>query len=192
MLYSGEKCSKASADAVNSTRSPSDQSRQQSGRKMDYIFMTKIDDIELGCGECALVGGVNTTKEFQDAGFKMPKVMRDMLFKIVSSSPALVHKVPICGLYIAYNYMTLYTLDSPVGYVSRYDSFNRVEYPIIESKIRSRMAQLLPMIYKARIIMENCKAIVDDDESIPDLGIEPVVMVPSFVPAIVNSKKRKH
>lgn len=47
---------------------------------MDYIFMTKIDDVEVGCGECALVGGINTTKELQDAGFKMPKVMRDMLF----------------------------------------------------------------------------------------------------------------
>lgn len=67
---------------MNSVRSPSDMSRQQSGRKMDYIFMTKIDDMELGCGECALVGGINTTKEFQDAGFKMPKVMRDMLVKV--------------------------------------------------------------------------------------------------------------
>ncbi|KAL9539473.1 hypothetical protein MBANPS3_010241 [Mucor bainieri] len=35
-------------------------------------------ELELGCGECALVGGVNTTKEVVDTGFKLPKVMKDM------------------------------------------------------------------------------------------------------------------
>lgn len=56
----------------------SDVGRQSSGRKMDYLFSTKKSELEIGCGECALVGGINTTKELVDAGFKMPKVMRDM------------------------------------------------------------------------------------------------------------------
>ncbi|EPB80999.1 hypothetical protein HMPREF1544_12313 [Mucor circinelloides 1006PhL] len=111
----GEKCSKASADAANSVRSPSDFSRQQTGRKMDYLFKTKDSYKEIGCGECALVGGVNTTKKFQDAGFKMPKVMRDMLAKIVSRSPAVVHKLPICGLYIAAETLTLYYTGFSLG-----------------------------------------------------------------------------
>ncbi|EPB87065.1 hypothetical protein HMPREF1544_06182 [Mucor circinelloides 1006PhL] len=189
----GEKCSKASADAANSVRSPSGLSRQQSGRKMDLIFKTKIDDIEIGCGECALVGGVNTTKEFQDACFKMPKVMRDMLVKIVSRSPALVNKLSISGFYIADRLLTLYILDSPVGYVSRYDAFNPVEYPVTENKIRSRMAKLLTMIFSARIIMENCRDVIDDDESDTDLGkFRSAVMEPCFVPVGTNYKKRKN
>jgi len=114
-LHRGEKCSKASADAANSVRSPSDFSRQQTGRKMDYLFKTKDSYKEIGCGECALVGGVNTTKKFQDAGFKMPKVMRDMLAKIVSRSPAVVHKLPICGLYIAAETLTLYYTGFSLG-----------------------------------------------------------------------------
>ncbi|EPB81138.1 hypothetical protein HMPREF1544_12160 [Mucor circinelloides 1006PhL] len=48
---SGEKCSKASADAANLNRSFSNFSRQQCGRKMDYLFKTKDSDVELvGCG----------------------------------------------------------------------------------------------------------------------------------------------
>ncbi|KAL7322444.1 hypothetical protein PS15p_211443 [Mucor circinelloides] len=74
---------------------------------MDYLFTTKQIEYEIGCGECALVGGVNTTKEFQDAGFKMPKVMRDMMYKIVSDSPGLVHKLHIHGFYIADKVLTL-------------------------------------------------------------------------------------
>ncbi|KAL0135298.1 hypothetical protein V8B55DRAFT_1299334, partial [Mucor lusitanicus] len=74
----GEKCSRASADAINKGRCMSDVGRQSSGRKMDYLFSTKKSELEIGCGECALVGGINTTKELVDAGFKMPKVMRDM------------------------------------------------------------------------------------------------------------------
>jgi len=175
-------------------RSVSGMSRQQSGRKMDYIFMTKIDDVEVGCGECALVGGINTTKELQDAGFKMPKVMRDMLFKIVLAFPALLHQVPICGFYIAHNCLTLYVLDSPVGYVTRYDAFNSVQYPLVESMIRGRLALLLPMVYKARLIMENCKDALYNDESFIDFGLgknHPVLMEPSFVSVSVNIKKRR-
>ncbi|GAN11820.1 hypothetical protein MAM1_1042d11429 [Mucor ambiguus] len=174
-------------------RSPSDLSRQQSGTKMDLIFKTKFDDIKFGCGECALVGGVNTTKEFQDACFKMPKVMRDMLVKIVSRSPALLHKLHISGFCIADKMLTLYILASPVGYVSRYNAFNPVEYPVTENKIRSRMAKLLTMIFSARIIMENCAYVIDDDELDTDLDkFQPVVMDPCFVPVRTNYKKRKH
>lgn len=159
---------------------------------MDYLFKTKDGYKEIGCGECALVGGVHTTKEFQDAGFKMPKVMRDMLVKIVSRSPAVVHKLKICGLYITAETLTLYILDSPHGYVTRYDAFNSVTYPQVEIKIRSEMPDVLAMILSTRIIMENAKKIIEEDESKPSLGRNmPAVMRPCFSPVGVNHKKRK-
>lgn len=190
VLYSGEKCNKASADAANLNRSFSG-SRQQCGRKMDYLFKTKDADVELGCGECALVGGINTTKEFQDAGFKMPKVMRDMMFKIVADSPGLVHKLHIPGFYIADKVLTLWILDTPAGYVGRYDAFPSVQYPITESKIRIRMATLLTRNMAARIIMEQCQDIIDDDDSEPSIDRYQFVMEPSFVPVGLANKKRK-
>lgn len=67
----------------------SDVGRQSSGRKMDYLFSTKKSELEIGCGECALVGGINTTKELVDAGFKMPKVMRDMANSIFATDTIL-------------------------------------------------------------------------------------------------------
>lgn len=97
MVFSGEKCSQSSADAMNANRS-SVLCRQKSGRKMDYLFLDKKN--ELGCGECGLDNGVNTTKELSDANFKMPKVMRDMLVKLVSQSPALKRDLVISGFYI--------------------------------------------------------------------------------------------
>jgi hypothetical protein len=191
-IISGEKCSKASADVANLNRSLGNFTRQHCGRKMDYLFMTKDSDVELGCGECALLGGINTTKELQDAGFKMPKVMRDMMYKIVADSPGLVHKLNIPGLYVADKKLTLWMLDAPAGYVSRYYAFPKVEYPIIESKIRNRMITLLRMIVAARIFMEQCKEVIDDDDSQPSLDrYQPVVMEPCFVSSALINKKRK-
>ncbi|KAL9539817.1 hypothetical protein PS6_011040 [Mucor atramentarius] len=189
---SGEKCSKASADAANMNRSPSDFSRQQTGRKMDYLFKTRDNDDEIGCGECALVGGTKTTKEFQDAGFKMPKVMRDMMCKIVTRSPGLLHKLCIPGVYIGENVYKLLILDCPAGYVTRYDGFLAVEFPTTENMIRGELPALLTMIMSTRIILENCKQMLDNDDSKPVLGRrKPVVMEPCFVPAGINYKKRK-
>lgn len=67
----------------------SDVGRQSLGRKMDYLFSTKKSELEIGCGECALVGGINTTKELVDAGFKMPKVMKDMANSIFATDTIL-------------------------------------------------------------------------------------------------------
>ncbi|KAL7322434.1 hypothetical protein PS15p_211433 [Mucor circinelloides] len=64
----------------------------------------------------------------------MPKVMRDMMYKIVSDSPGLVHKLHIPGYFIADKVLTLWILDAPVGYVCRYDAFPSVQYPVVESK----------------------------------------------------------
>lgn len=70
---------------------------------MDYLFTTRKSEIEVGCGECALVGGVQTTKELVDTGFKMPKVMRDMANSIFTKKIALVNDLTIVGFYIAGN-----------------------------------------------------------------------------------------
>ncbi|EPB90218.1 hypothetical protein HMPREF1544_02902 [Mucor circinelloides 1006PhL] len=182
----GEKCSKDSADAANINRSISDLSRQQAGQKMDDLFnKTKDDSVEIGCGECALVGGVNTTKELNDASFKMPKVMKDMAYKIVALSPGIKHTLlVITGVYIGEDKLKLVTLDFPRGYNARYDAFDPVIYPMSESKTRRRLARVLKM--------EDTKKKLDDDNSDVLLGKDRQVdMVPCFVPTAVNNMKRR-
>lgn len=65
---------------------------------MDYLFLDSYN--EVGCGEAGLVGDANTRKELSDAMFKMPKVMKDMLIKLVAVSPFLKKGLVITGLYI--------------------------------------------------------------------------------------------
>lgn len=96
------------------SRSISDLSRQQSGRKMDYLFKTKDDSVEISCGECVLVGGVNATKELNDVSFKMPKVMKDMAYKVVAAlSPGIKLTLVITGVYIGEDKLKLVILDCP-------------------------------------------------------------------------------
>ncbi|KAL7321439.1 hypothetical protein PS15m_001201 [Mucor circinelloides] len=45
---SGEKCSRASADAANINRSNSDLNRQHCGQKMDHLFKTRVVGDEVG------------------------------------------------------------------------------------------------------------------------------------------------
>ncbi|KAK4509265.1 uncharacterized protein ATC70_007615 [Mucor velutinosus] len=189
---SGKKCSRASADAANIKRSISDLSRQHGGRKMDYLFKTRDAGTEVGCGECGLIAGVNTTKELQDCGFKMPKVMKDMMFRLVLESPGVMNKLCISGVYIGQNVLKLSILDCPAGYVTRYDAFNPVDYPMTESKIRRQLAAVLKMILSARLIMQDAKQKLDDDDSEIVLGKQRhLIMQPSFTLNVVYNKKRK-
>lgn len=64
---------------------------------MDFIF--SYNDYEVGCGECGMDVTTKCTKELSDCGHKMPKVMRDMLSKLVSYSPSLKRKLFISGYY---------------------------------------------------------------------------------------------
>ncbi|GAN11664.1 hypothetical protein MAM1_0789d11243, partial [Mucor ambiguus] len=191
----GEKCSKASADAANKDRCLSAVGRQSSGRKMDYLFMGKqTEKIELGCGECALVSGVKTTKELVDAGFKMPKVMRDMANSILFKRSGLMHDLCMVGYYMGGDTMQLYTLDFPAGYVARLDGYGPVEYPNVEDQVCSQLPTVLELVLKGRWLMEATKKKIESyrvAEPIGRLGVVPNHIVQTFVPTIKKSKKRK-
>lgn len=64
---------------------------------MDYLFTTNQTEFAVRCGECALVSGVKTTKELIDAGFKLPKVMKDMANSILFNRCGLVHDLCFVG-----------------------------------------------------------------------------------------------
>ncbi|KAK4520018.1 Asparagine-rich protein (ARP protein) [Mucor velutinosus] len=189
---SGEKCSKSSADALNASRTDI-MCRQSSGRKMDYVFLHEKSDLELGCGECALVGGVNTTKEMCDANFKMPKIMKDMLIKLVSVSPALKNKLHVCGLYIAESKLELLILDCPSTNVTRYDAMKEVVYPKSKGQVHRQLSAVLKNIIGLKILME--KTVYELDYDVTDITVgrcNDNTMVPCFISSGTGNKKRKH
>ncbi|KAF1799270.1 hypothetical protein FB192DRAFT_1385901 [Mucor lusitanicus] len=197
---SGEKCSRSSADAMNAGRTNL-QSRQATGRKMDYLFQYS-GKTEVGCGECGLAGGVNSTKELYDAYFKLPKVMKDMMINLLSLSPSLKRDLVISGFYIGQSKLTLQVLDCPAGYVARYDAFNPVMYPDTESQLHRKMSAVLKVIFAGRVIMEETARKLDQDQSRVSLGRQhDENILPCFVPVKTcnnnnnnnnnNNKKRK-
>ncbi|GAN04144.1 hypothetical protein MAM1_0056c03604 [Mucor ambiguus] len=192
---SGEKCSRASADAGNKDRCLSHLGRQSPGRKMDYLFTTKTD-FEVGCGECALVGGIKTTKELVDAGFKMPKVMKDMANSLLLNYPGLAHDICIVSLYIGGDAMQLFTLDFPAGYVARLDGFGPVYSPKEENHICFALPSLLQMVLSSRQLMEEMQCKIQNYKTVKPInriGVVPKQIVPTFIPAAasVRQKKRK-
>ncbi|CAO0793120.1 unnamed protein product [Mucor circinelloides] len=188
---SGEKCSKSSADAINANRT-SILTRQSCGQKMDYLFTINDNVVEIGCGECALVGGVNTTKELCDASFKMPKVMKAMAVNLVSKSPDMKDKLAIAGFYIGDDKLTLLVLDCPTKYVTRYDRFSDVFYPRNEDRVCRYLPAVLKVIMGGRMIMEDTMNKFANDKTDVAIGKENVVdMIPCFASTSINSKKRK-
>lgn len=179
---------------------------------MDYLFTINDNVVEIGCGECALVGGVNTTKELCDASFKMPKVMKAMAVNLVSKSPDMKDKLAIAGFYIGGKYfdlifvwlcltfssptkddkLTLLVLDCPTKYVTRYDRFSDVFYPRNEDRVCRYLPAVLKVIMGGRMIMEDIMNKFANDKTDVAIGKENVVdMIPCFVSTSINSKKRK-
>ncbi|OAD04262.1 hypothetical protein MUCCIDRAFT_79378 [Mucor lusitanicus CBS 277.49] len=175
---SGEKCSKASANAANQNRCLSVFGRQSSGRKMDYIFMEPETSIEVGCAECGLVSGVKTTKELLDAGFKMPKVLKDMANSIMFNRSGLRHELCMVEFYMG----------------ARLDGYGPAEYPNLEKQICSELPRVLRLICQGRMLMKANKTKIDDFMTIDPvrrLGEIPSHIVKTFVPVVKTQKKRK-
>ncbi|KAL9548249.1 hypothetical protein MBANPS3_005776 [Mucor bainieri] len=192
----GKKCSRSSADAMNAGRTNL-QSRQATGRKMDYLFQYR-GNTEVGCGECGLAGGINSTKELYDAYFKLPKVMKDMMINLLSLSPLLKRDLVVSGFYIGQSKLTLQVLDCPAGYVARYDAFDPVMYPDTENQLHRKMSAVLKVIFAGRVIMEETARKLDHDQSTISLGRQhDKNLLPCFVPVKTcnnnnnNNKKRK-
>ncbi|KAF1796628.1 hypothetical protein FB192DRAFT_1402969 [Mucor lusitanicus] len=189
---SGEKCSKASADSANKERCLSKFGRQSSGRKMDYIFLTGPTETELGCGECALVEGVKSTKELTDANFKMPKVMKDMANRILFTRSGMAHDLCLVGFYMGANVMKMFTLDFPSGYVGRLNGIGPAYFPVNYENINS-LEHVLRLILTGKMIMESQQVKTDNCQlTKPDtLERQFDEIAPTFVPVVPVKKKKR-
>lgn len=147
---------------------------------MDFIFSGAKTGYEFGCGECALTGGANTTKELYDASYKLPLVMKDMAISLLSLRPSIMHDLTVVGLYVGGKYsmcvsprldptyisvietrLQLKTMDFPSAHVARVDSFDAVAFLKIESEIGRALPAVLQTILGAKLLMETSKRAVE-------------------------------
>lgn len=159
---------------------------------MDFLFTIKGGQ-KVVAGECGLSVGVKTTKELMDAGFKLPKVMKDMSNSLLSNYSDLSHDVSIISLYISGTAIQLHSLDFPAGYVARYNGFGPICFPQGESELYSSLSAVLKLIYSARLLMEKQrqKIVMCKAGDIRRLGDLPDYVILTFVPAVAVQKKRE-
>jgi hypothetical protein len=67
--------------------------RKTCGRKLDLVFFRQL--LEYGCCECGRDD--DQTKELYDGGFKMAKVLKDMLYALYQKSPYVLRDLSLPG-----------------------------------------------------------------------------------------------
>ncbi|KAI9246959.1 hypothetical protein BDA99DRAFT_609476 [Phascolomyces articulosus] len=116
----GEKASSVSSDSKNDERTISGEiplARHICGNKMDIIISNTQN--EYGCGEAGFKGGTTSTKWINEYSLKVPKILKDMSWKVSKRSPESIRKVVVAGFVInGMKKMTMRLLDNHEGNVS--------------------------------------------------------------------------
>ncbi|CAO3687004.1 unnamed protein product [Rhizopus stolonifer] len=166
----GEKSSKASSASRNQDRTLSavdKMARKLVGRKVDMLYMQQR--LEYGCCECGRFD--DPTKEMNDGGFKMVKVLKDMLYRLYQSAPSTVRDLVLPGFLLFETKFTLVVCDSPAGYVCRINKSSPLDLPADVDEMNNQLLSILRVVYQARLFMENSQKLVRQSPVVLDFGI---------------------
>ncbi|KAI8875758.1 hypothetical protein K501DRAFT_309788 [Backusella circina FSU 941] len=109
------------------------------GRKVDLLFLRQ--SLEYDCCEYSRYD--YPTKELNDGGFKVVKVLKDMLYCLYKSAPGTVLEVTIPGFLLFETKFTIISSDSSAGHVYRINRMEPVDLPEETDEIYN---QLLPIL----------------------------------------------
>lgn len=149
----GEKSSSFSASDMNNNRTlggEGDTKRKMMGRKVDWLF--KSCNVELGCGEASK--NEDSTKMLSDGSFKMPKVMKGMLYKLCQSQE-IKQKISIPSFLVMDKTLFFKIMDCPGGYVCRINTLPSRSFPCKEIDVVCFLLPLLDLVLRTRLMMEN-------------------------------------
>ncbi|KAK4515609.1 uncharacterized protein ATC70_010560 [Mucor velutinosus] len=194
----GEKSSLSSSAGRNIGRNIGSRqpiSKKLCGRKVDLEF--KSADTEYGLAECSRYHSLNDTKQLMDGGFKMPKIMKEMIYQLVKKrSPQSFRDVSVIGFLPSELNLSLLLLDIPDGYVCRISHRHPLKYPDDEDSIAKEFPQILKVVYQSRLLMENARLMSRNQIEGFDVG-ERAPIPPCFYMSVPESsspsrrKKRK-
>lgn len=84
-------------------------------------------------------------------------------------------------------------LDSPCGYVTRYDAMNYVLYPEDEKELLRKLSAVVRTILGARALMETtAQKLISDSTQIQVGRHTAEYMIPNFISNNISNKKRKY
>ncbi|KAI9245872.1 hypothetical protein BDA99DRAFT_576780 [Phascolomyces articulosus] len=187
----GEYVSKATTECANADRSISAaqaMSRRKIGTKTDLLFTTQF--FEFGTCEASKTTDITSTKTLQEAGIKIPRTLKDMLYVLSNECPT---QLKTCGLAISGLNILPIVMDSPKGYVARVNRPQRFfHHPSNESNFYKNMTTILKIILNMKMMMSEVVEVIDNTPDDTSFGSRRVLVLPkSFIPEIKTSKKRK-
>ena len=103
-FISGESVSTSSSARINNGRTLSGVDvleRKKTGAKVDLLFTTAIN--EMGTAEAGKNTDTGTTKATIEYGVKTPKVMKDMLYNMVTKNKSSLREIKTFGFIISGN-----------------------------------------------------------------------------------------
>ncbi|KAI9273087.1 hypothetical protein BDA99DRAFT_602267 [Phascolomyces articulosus] len=192
----GEYVSKSTTTRANMDRSIAAidaMARRKIGTKTDVLFTTEF--LEFGTCEAGKITDPNNTKTLLEAGMKIPKTLKDMLFVLANECPSQLRRLRTCGIVISGLNMLPLLMDSPNGYVARISRPNQfLHYPTNASDFYKNMKNILRVIYDVKTVMAEVNEIINEtDDGVKYGSRRSTALPPSFLPVSVKrtSKKRK-
>ncbi|RCH92754.1 hypothetical protein CU098_009368, partial [Rhizopus stolonifer] len=188
----GEKSSKSSSTSKNINRVLSAVEkikRKMVGRKVDLLFLRQ--SLEYGCCECGRYDV--PTKELHDGGFKMTKVLKDMLYCLYKSAPDVLRHVALPGFLLFETKFTVILCDAPAGHVCRIIRSKTMNLPEEPDEIYNQLFSILTLVYKSRLLMENTRNLVRQVPVTVEFDqMEYNTLPPCYYPDFIKQKRRRN
>jgi len=166
----GESTSLATASRKNMKRKSEE--RRKMGRRGDWIVrsITNDDKHEFGAGEAGNVWmDDNGTKFLKEAGLKLPKVLKDMLVKLMKKvdwNRERCAKMQTVGIIHAGLMIMTVHLDNPQGYICRIRRGEVMEVPDNPENFPSVLKILASVLNLKTVIKETLKVIQASEQTI--------------------------
>ncbi|KAG1174093.1 hypothetical protein G6F46_011207 [Rhizopus delemar] len=161
--------------------------RKRRSKTPDHLI--KFGAYEIGLTEAAKTEDKNGNKYFVDTMIKAPKMLKDMLVKLIESSSHKKHSLRTVGFITSGAEIKLIVMDMPGSYICRLLHTDSYKYPLEYLLFSKDMTHCLQLIWTAKMILEDT---IHDITSVePSQKIEFASMSEiSIYPTFYNTSKK--
>ncbi|KAI7858040.1 hypothetical protein BDC45DRAFT_434755, partial [Circinella umbellata] len=176
-VRTGEMESSASSDRRNLLRQPDE--RKKHGHKSDMLFISFKG--EVGCTEVGKEdAGDNGTKEENELGLKLPKMLKDQMWKLVHLFPENRFNLVIVGLVMMGLKLRAVILDNPSTYVCCVNKTKPYFFPTTVETIASDLGMLLGVTSQVKQLICSTVKIIKTPKPITSSDYETTTNNPNY------------
>ncbi|KAI7854018.1 hypothetical protein BDC45DRAFT_535895 [Circinella umbellata] len=196
-VISGEKASISPSERKNENRGiigTKAIERKDAGHKVDMII--SYLNFEYGCAEAGLKGGINSSKWINEANIRVPRLIRDMLWKMLKPSPTpstmllFLDSLSTVRLNLMIEMITI-----PKHYVCIMHKYGPMPFPDSIDAFYKQLTPLLTLTWQTKAIVKNSLKAIQSDQTVfiptPDIPNPPSVIPPCPPSPLSKGKKRQ-